>query len=147
MSYLLIKSLHVCAIILWIAGMVLQSLALQLRRAHLPADLGDTSSATELRSLQLLQRWDRHATAPAMLLAWITGLFLATQGGWFGNRWLFLKLAIVVMLSATHGVLAGRLRAQMESRSTRSPPSLKLLLPSLFVMTAGIVLLVIVKPF
>ena len=138
MTYLLIKSLHVCMIIVWIAGMVLQSLALHLAR---------TSFAQESQSLQLLRRWDRFVTSPAMLVAWVTGLVLANQGGWFGNRWLFLKLAIVVTLSAMHGVLAGRLRAQLEARSSRPPPPLRLLLPALFVMTLGIVLLVVAKPF
>lgn len=138
MIYLLVKSLHVCAIIVWIAGMVLESLALQVKHA---------SAATETHTLQLLRRWDRAVTAPAMLLAWLAGLFLATQGGWFGHRWLFVKLALVIVLSALHGMLAGRLRAQLESRPTRRPPPLKLVLPGLFIMTAGIVLLVIAKPF
>lgn len=140
MTYLLIKALHVCAIIVWIAGMVLQSLALQLTRAV-------STPNSESRALQLVREWDRFATTPALLLAWITGLTLATQGGWFGNRWLFLKLAFVVVLSGMHGVLAGRLRAHIEARSTRPPPSLRLLLPALFVMVAGIVLLVLTKPF
>lgn len=140
MSYLPIKALHVCAIIVWTAGMVLQSFALQLAGTA-PA------SNSESQALQLLRSWDRFATTPALLLAWITGLTLATQGGWFGHRWLFLKLAFVVVLSGMHGVLAGRLRAHMESRSTRSPPPLRLLLPALFVIVAGIVLLVIAKPF
>ncbi|HEY0685443.1 MAG TPA: CopD family protein [Steroidobacter sp.] len=138
MTYLLIKSLHVWAIILWMAGVLVQSLLLRPR--HAP-------SGPEQQTLQLLRRWDRLATAPAMLLVWITGLLLAAQGGWFGNRWLSLKLVIVVALSAMHGVLAGHMRALSESRSPRGALQPQILLFSLFTMIAAIVSLVIVKPF
>jgi uncharacterized membrane protein len=133
MSYLLIKSLHICAIILWIAGMVLQAATLQL--------------SVEQRLLASLRRWDRRVTAPAMLVAWVTGLFLATQGGWFGNRWLMLKLSFVVILAALHGILAGRLRRRVESGVSNNPPRLNVTLAGLFGLTASIVVLVVVKPF
>lgn len=131
MSYLLIKALHVCAIFIWIAGMVLLCSALSLER----------------RVLERLRRWDRRVTAPAMLLAWITGLFLANQGHWFGNRWLTIKLAFVIALAALHGLLAGRLRRRLEVEASNSPPPSNLTLAGLFGLMAGIVLLVVVKPF
>jgi len=133
MSYLLIKSLHVCAIILWIGGMVLQSLTLQLR--------------VELHLLQKLRQWDRRVTTSAMLFAWITGLFLSSQGGWFGNRWLTVKLGFVVGLAGLHGMLAGQLRRRTESRVSNEPRRSHLALMGLLGLMAGIVLLVLVKPF
>jgi protoporphyrinogen IX oxidase len=133
MSYLWIKALHVGAIILWIAGMVLQCTAQPL--------------SLEPRLLEALRQWDRRVSAPAMLVAWITGLFLANQGHWLGNRWLTIKLACVIALAALHGLLAGRLRRRLESGTSNSPPPSNLTLAGLFGLTAGIVLLVVVKPF
>ncbi|MBL8265840.1 MAG: CopD family protein [Steroidobacter sp.] len=114
---------------LWIAGMILQAL---LQRSD------------DLKTLQHLRNWDRMATTPAMLIAWSAGIFLALQGGWFGNRWLMLKLALVVALSALHGMFASQLRRRLQS-PTKTPSSAAL--PAILVITAGIVLLVIVKPF
>ncbi|MFC4314355.1 CopD family protein [Steroidobacter flavus] len=133
MSYLLIKSLHICAIILWIAGMVLQAATLQF--------------SVERRLLESLRRWDRRVTAPAMLVAWITGLFLANLGDWFGNGWLMIKLTFVICLAALHGLLAGRLRRRLESGVANNPPLLSVTLAGLFGLTASIVVLVVVKPF
>ena len=132
MSYLLIKALHVCAIIIWIAGMLFQSVALQL--------------SMEPRLLERVRQWDRRVTAPAMLAAWIAGLLLAQQGHWFGNRWLTIKLACVIALAALHGLLAGRIRRRLELGTSNSPPS-NLTLAGLFGLMAAIVLLVVVKPF
>jgi uncharacterized membrane protein len=74
-------------------------------------------------------------------------LFLANQGGWFGNRWLSIKLACVIVLAALHGLLAGRLRMRIEEQASNSPPPANLTLAGLFGLMATIVLLVIVKPF
>lgn len=133
MSYLLIKALHVCAIMIWIAGMVFQSATLQL--------------SMEQRLLERARQWDRRVTAPAMLVAWITGLFLANQGHWFGNGWLTIKLIFVISLAALHGLLAGKLRRRLEAQASNSPPPSTLTLAGLFGLMAGIVLLVVVKPF
>jgi protoporphyrinogen IX oxidase len=93
-----------------------------------------------------VRQWDRRVTAPAMLVAWIAGLLLAHQGHWFGNRWLTIKLACVIALTALHGVLAGRIRRRLELGTSNSPPS-NLTLAGLFGLMAAIVLLVVVKPF
>ena len=46
---------------------------------------------------------------PAMIATWILGLWLAWHGpdshyGWFNFGWLQAKLAIVILLSAVHGL-------------------------------------------
>jgi uncharacterized protein YjeT (DUF2065 family) len=76
-----------------------------------------------------------------------TGLCPATQGAWFGNRWLMMKLGFVIALTALHGMLAGRLQRRMESGVSNNPPRLNFTLAGLFGLTAGIVVLVVVKPF
>lgn len=133
MSYLLIKSVHVCAIILWIGGMLLQTLTLRL--------------ALEPHLSHKLQRWDLGVTAPAMLIAWMTGLLLAHQGAWFGDRWLTLKLVFVVCLAGLHGVMAGQVRRRMTVRGGCNPPGLNLTVAGVLALMTGVVLLVVVKPF
>lgn len=108
MMYLLIKSLHVCSVIFWIGGMLLQSLLLLAARS-LPGPI----LPLELTRLRMLHQWDRTITIPAMMMTWMTGLFIATQGNWFGNHWLTLKLVIVIVLSAVHGMLAGQQGARV----------------------------------
>jgi protoporphyrinogen IX oxidase len=142
MIYLLVKSLHIGAVIFWIGGMLLQALLLQA--AH---SFPGPTLPLELSRLRLLYRWDRLLTAPAMLLAWMTGLFIASQGGWLGSPWLSAKLALVVALSALHGVLAGRLRRHLQAPVPSSWFPVAYVLPGLFAVTLTIVFLVTSKPF
>lgn len=100
MLYLLTKSLHILAVIIWISGMVALALGL-LKPAREP--------------LQLLNRWDKWVTSPAMLLVWVLGLIMAYWGGWFGATWLWVKLAAVFLLSGAHGMLSGQIRRALNS--------------------------------
>jgi len=60
--------------------------------------------------IQKLRRWNRHATSPALVLLWTTGLALATLGHWFPTQWLLAKVPLALGLSGFHGWLGGRLR-------------------------------------
>lgn len=142
MIYLLVKSLHICSVIFWIGGMLLQCILLVSGRS-----LPGPSMPVEVSSLKMLHRWQRAITGPAMILTWLSGLFIATQGGWFGSHWLSLKLALVFVLSAMHGSLTGLLRRRIHSTSRQTSTLFSFALPGLFIVTAAIVLLVITKPF
>lgn len=63
--------------------------------------------------LALLLRLDRQVVTPALLLTWTLGLALALWAGWFPSTWLLAKLAVVVALSALHGVQSGRVRRSL----------------------------------
>lgn len=142
MTYLLIKSLHVCAVMFWISGMFLLSLLLLAGR-----DLSGPVLPLELSRLRTLRRWCRYITVPAMLLAWLSGLAIAAQGGWVGDHWLMLKFVFVLTLTALHGLLSGSLRRRLECPTEAPSPNLNLVLPSLLAVTSTIVFLVINKPF
>lgn len=141
MIYLLIKSLHVCAVIFWIGGMLLQCIQVVAGSA-----LPGPPMPAKIFSLKVLHRWERSITTPAMLLTWLAGLYLAIQGGWFGSDWLSIKLIVVIMLSALHGFLTGLLRRRTNSPSKLTSQVLHWVVPSLFVMTGTVVFLVIIKP-
>lgn len=96
--------------------------------------------------LAMVRRWDRSVTAPAMILVWAFGLTLAFQGKWFGAPWLTAKLALVVLLSAVHGLLSGSLR-RLAWEEDPALPSLLPRIPALVASAvAAIAFLVILKP-
>jgi uncharacterized membrane protein len=95
--YLWLKAMHVASILLFIGGLFSQSFALAAGRE-------------EARIVAAISRWDRSITAPAMLMAWLSGAVIAAYGAWFGSIWLWVKLAVVLALTGLHGVQSGRLR-------------------------------------
>jgi uncharacterized membrane protein len=142
MTYLLIKSLHLCAVLFWISGLFMFVLLLLAGR-----DLPGPVLPLELSRLRTLRRWCQHITVPAMLLTWLSGLTLAAQGGWVGATWLSLKLVCVLSLSVLHAGLSGFLRRRMEHPTDTPPARLVLIMPSLMIVAAAIVFLVVNKPF
>ena len=118
MEYLWLKAFHIATVAIWIGGMLVLSLAV----ATLPAsgsDGGDAKSPL----IERVAQWNRWVTSPAMMLAWALGISLAIQADWFTAPWLWVKLPIILALSAVHGALSGRLRRRKGILGA-SPPSL-----------------------
>lgn len=139
MLYLWLKALHLAAVVTWIGGMIMLGLVLGHAAAGRPPDLQ--------RLLARLHGWDRRVTGPAMGLAWILGIWMVVDAGWLGANWLWVKLVIVALLSALHGMLAGNLRRLAGDADWMPPPALRLALPFTLAGLAGIAAMVIVKPF
>lgn len=142
MAYLLIKSLHLALVLFWVAGMVVQAFVLAA------ADkLPGPALPQELARLRLLRKWERLLTTPAMVGALASGVYLATSAGWFGSGWLSVKLALVLLLAAVHGMQAGRLRRLAEAAGDATEASRARLMPVVLVAPVLIILLVVMKPF
>ncbi|MBQ2646318.1 MAG: CopD family protein [Achromobacter sp.] len=142
MAYLLIKSLHLALVLFWVAGMVVQAFVLAA------ADkLPGPALPQELARLRLLRKWERLLTTPSMVGALASGVYLATSAGWFGSGWLSVKLALVLLLAAVHGMQAGRLRrlAEVAGEVTEARPMR--LMPVVLAAPVLIILLVVMKPF
>ena len=137
-----IKALHLAAVMIWIGGMVSQSLAIAALRAG-----GQPRSRPDLGFVAVVRKWDGMVTTPAMLLVWILGLTMAQQAGWFSSPWLWVKLPIVALLSGLHGVQSGVLRRIAGDAGQTPPAFLNLSAP--FVVAAVIVVaaLAVTKPF
>jgi uncharacterized membrane protein len=137
MVYLWLKALHITAVVVWVGGLFAAAFMVATARN---GALGRTDA------LEAIRRWDQRVTAPALLVVWGAGLTLAMQGGWFPARWLIVKLAVVVLLSALHGILSGSLR-RLAQPDAVSLPSWMHHAPLLIVGgVTAIVLLVVVKP-
>ncbi len=139
--YLWIKALHVVAIIAWMAGMLYLP---RLFVYHAGTSGGLEQAATfkvmERRLLRLIM-------TPALLVAWISGLWLAVQAGYFQAGWFHAKLALVLVLSGLHGLLAAYARRFADDENRHSQTYYRVVneIPTLLMI--GIVILVVVKPF
>ena len=102
--YLLLKALHVAVAITFVGGVLAAAMLLEAIRCL------DVFSPDGRGIVQRFSRWQRAVTTPSMLVVWGLGLILALNGGWFACPWLQLKLVLVVILSALHGVQSGVLR-------------------------------------
>lgn len=119
-----LKAFHLMAIVLWLGGMVF-ALA-----AFVQGDGGARQLARKLNAV---------LTTPAMFAVWALGIALAQQGDWWTSGWLQVKLVLVVILSAVHGILSGRL-AQDQPAGGRA-------LAAGFAVFPIIILLAVLKPF
>lgn len=142
MIYLWIKSFHIVAVIVWIGGMLVSAVLLAALRSVAPLLIAEVQQA-----IDAARRWDARVTAPAMLLTWILGLALAVTGGWFPSRWLFAKLALVLLLSGLHGVLAGSLRRSALRPDATVPGFARHAPAAIVAAVTPIVVLVVIKPF
>ena len=139
--YLWIKAFHVIAVIAWMAGMLYLP---RLFVYHCDAEKGSVQSETfKVMERRLLKA----IINPAMIVAWVLGLYLALDGGWFRSGWLHGKLALVLGLSAVHGLYARWVRDFAADRNTRPARFYRVWNEVPTLLLVGIVILVIVKPF
>ncbi len=85
---------------------------------------------------------------PAMIVAWVLGLWLAFgYVGFSGQYWLHAKLVLVLAMSAMHGQMAKWVKDFAADRNTRSERFYRIANEGPTLLMIGIVILVIVKPF
>lgn len=140
-AYDWIKALHVIAIISWMAGMLYLP---RLFIYHCEAERGSKQSETfKVMEGRLL----RVIINPAMIIAWVLGLWLAWQSGFWRTGWFGAKFAAVLGLSAVHGYFSAAVRAFAEDRNTRNQRHWRIVNEVPTALMIVIVILVIVKPF
>ena len=136
-----VKALHVISVIAWIAGMMYLP---RLFVYHTAAERGSIQSETfKIMERRLLKA----IINPAMIVAWILGRYLAYEGGWFRSGWLHGKLALVIAMSAVHGLYARWVKDFAADRNVRPARFYRIWNEAPTVLLVGIVILVVVKPF
>jgi protoporphyrinogen IX oxidase len=136
-----IKALHVVAVMSWMAG---QLYLPRLMVYHVDAERGSVQSETfkvmERRLLKAIM-------TPAMLVAWITGLWLAYHQFGFQGRWLHAKLLMVLLMTVSHGTQARWVKEFATDANIRPAKFYRMMNEVPTVLMLLIVVLVIVKPF
>lgn len=141
MLYDWLKAFHVVAIIAWMAGMLYLP---RLFVYHAEVEKGSIRSETfKIMERRLLKA----IINPAMIVAWLLGLYLAWDGGWWRAGWFHGKLALVLALSGVHGLYARWLKDFAADRNTRPARFYRLWNEVPTLLMVAIVILVIVKPF
>ena|SRR5262245_2152465 len=141
MLVLWVKALHVVAVISWMAGLLYLP---RLFVYHCTAEKGSKESETfKIMERRLL----RVIMTPAMAVVWLTGAWLAWAQGMVNDRWLWAKFLLVVLLTGYHHALGVWRNDFAEDWNTRAPRFYRIMNEVPTVLMAGIVVLVIVKPF
>jgi putative membrane protein len=138
-----IKAFHIIAIIAWMAGLLYLPRLFVYHAASKPGS--EQSETFKLMERRLL----RYITTPAMLASWAFGLALAFLGAidWSRDGWFHAKLALVLALSAFHGLLAMWTRDFAMDRNTRSARFYRVANEVPTLLMIGIVILAVVRPF
>lgn len=140
-AYLWIKSIHVVAIISWMAGLLYLP---RLFIYHCDAPKGSVQSETfkvmEARLLNIIM-------TPAMVISWVLGLWLAYQAGYFSAGWFHAKLALTIALSGVHGYFSASVRRFGQDANDKPPRHWRIVNEVPTLLMVAIVILVIVKPF
>ncbi len=142
MLYDWIKALHVIAVLAWMAGMLYLP---RLFVYHVDAAVGsDKAEIFKIMERRLL----RAIINPAMLAAFGFGIWmLVLQPELLRAPWLHAKLGLVLALTALHGMLARWRKDFAQDRNVHSARFYRVVNETVTVLMAGIVILVIVRPF
>ena len=144
-TYLLFKSIHLIAVISWMAGLlylprifVYHSEAAQNNKSE---DLTETFKVMERRLLVYIMN-------PAMIVSWIFGVLLIHTIGMdnFGSLWLQLKLIFVIILTVYHFFLFECLRKFAENNNSYSPRFYRIINEIPTILLISIIIIVVFKP-
>jgi len=139
--YSWIKSLHVIAIIAWMAGMLYLP---RLFVYHVDAEPGSKQSETfKVMERRLLKA----IINPSMIVAWVLGLWMAWELEAWTDGWFHVKFLMVLIMSGVHGHLAKYVKLFAKDANTRSARYFRILNEVPTVLMIIIVIMVIGKPF
>ena len=141
-SYLLFKSLHLIAVISWMAGL----LYLPRIFVYHVENLNDQNSSSIFKTME--RKLFFYIMMPAMILSWIFGFILIPTIGIdvFFTLWVKLKLLFVILLTIYHFYLFKLLKDFNLNRNTKSSKFFRILNEVPTILLILIVFIVIFKP-
>ena len=141
-SYLLLKSLHLIAVISWMAGL------LYLPRIFVyHVENKDKKEATDIFEV-MEKRLFFYIMRPAMIFTWIFGLILIYLNGIeiFSQLWIQIKIVLVILLSVYNDYLGKCLVSLKNSSNTRSSKFFRVINEIPTILLIFIVFIVVFKP-
>ena len=115
-TYLLFKSLHLIAVISWMAGLLyLPRIFVYHSQNNTQQDISEVFKVMESKLFFYIM-------TPAMILSWVFGLILIHEIGFdkLGQTWMILKLVFVILLTFYHfylGKILGQFRVNLNTHS------------------------------
>lgn len=141
--YQWVKSLHIIAIISWMAGMLYLP---RLFVYHTQVQAG--SEASELFKV-MERRLLRFIINPAMIVAWAAGIWLIIHTNALepqNGMWMHFKLLLLVFMQIAHAMLARYRRHFAKDANKHSTKFYRILNEVPTVLMVAIVILVVVRP-
>ena len=141
-SYLLFKSLHLIAVISWMAGL----LYLPRIFVYHVENLKDKNTSLIFKTME--RKLYFYIMTPAMILTWIFGLILISSLGFeiLSAFWIKLKLLLVVLLTLYHFYLSKLLDDFKVDQNTKSSKFFRIINEVPTILLILIVFIVVFKP-
>ena len=139
--YLLYKSLHLIAVISWMAGL------LYLPRIFVYHSEADHESQKKVFKIMERKLYN-FIMMPAMLLSWLFGVLLLYSLGFsvFSELWMQIKIVAVLLLTHYHFYLRKHLRLLSTGENSKSSKFFKIINEIPTVLLIVIVFVVVFKP-
>ena len=140
--YLLFKSLHLIAVISWMAGL------LYLPRIF----VYHVENYQKKETTEIFENMERnlyfYIMRPAMLISWLFGILLIHQIGFesFSQLWLQLKIFFVIILTVYHEYLGKCLTSLRDGSNSKSSRFFRIINEIPTILLILIVFIVIFKP-
>ena len=141
-SYLIFKSLHLIAVVSWMAGL------LYLPRIFVyHVENKEKKEATDIFEV-MEKKLYYYIMCPAMIFTWVFGLALIYLNGIeiFSQLWMQIKIVLIILLSAYNDYLGKCLVSLKNNSNIRSPKFFRIINEVPTIMLILIVFLVIFKP-
>tara|TARA_Y100000590_G_C15724937_1_gene1014897 strand:- start:1114 stop:1548 length:435 start_codon:yes stop_codon:yes gene_type:complete len=141
-TYLLIKSLHLIAVISWMAGL----LYLPRIFVYHSENINDSNITKIFKTME--RKLYNYIMMPAMILSWIFGFFLIFKLGFdiIFETWIQIKLCAVILLTIYHFYLGKLVNSFEKNQNDNSSKFYRIINEAPTVLLIIIVFIVIFKP-
>ena len=141
-SYLLFKSLHLIAVVSWMAGL----LYLPRIFVYHVENINDQNSTNIFKTME--KKLYFYIMIPAMILSWIFGLILISIVGFdvLSATWIQLKLIFVVLLTFYHFYLGQCLKNLAFKKNNKTSKFFRIINEIPTILLILIVFIVVFKP-
>jgi len=141
-SYLLLKSLHLIAVISWMVGL----LYLPRIFVYHVENLKDKNTSSIFKTME--RKLYFYIMTPAMILTWLFGLILISSLGFevLSAIWIKLKLLLVILLTLYHFYLSKFLNDFKLDQNTKSSKFFRIINEVPTILLILIVFIVVFKP-